>query len=385
MESERFWDRNPKKFRLLILFFTVLLVSVVIYNMVNYASTVFSGTVYMNLPSKMYIKQNLYLKSANNSVDTVPAGSFLLTLNGKLISTSSDYNDLLKNIDKDSIVTLNIFNVKTSKNFLDTTQSMYFKILSDTFYVKNSDIPNDYIKFLTTGSFLGYIVEGGATERAGIKAGDVLLTIKDTEVKMVEKEGSSGFDMDFFKFFRNQPKGEPIPYTVLRSGELLTFNVWIATFGISTLVFLVVLCGLCYIALGLYYGFKRPNLIPARLISLAFLMIGFEISLSLNLNYPEYNIYSFVKIYLTNIALIFFLPVLFYSLIYFPDIKIKLLSNKWHLRAFYLIAILTAAVFSFWYFTDMKKTDNGVVMFMIIGNMIYYMVVRLIYSKHLLQ
>jgi serine phosphatase RsbU (regulator of sigma subunit) len=383
MEGKKFWDRNPKKFRIVVLLLTFIIVSAIVYNIINYASTVFSGTVYMNLPSKMYIKQKLYLKSKNNLSDTIPAGSFLLSINEKCAVTSSGYDSLLKSTDENSILVLRIFNVKKAKSFFDTTHSKYFELLADTFYIKKAELPNDFIKFLTTGSFLGYIVEGGATERAGLKVGDILLKIKDTEVKMMEKGGSGGFDIEFLKFFRNQPKDEPIPYTFLREGETLTFNVWIATFGIPTIAFLVVLCGMSFIGLGLYYGLKKPTLIPARLIFYAFLLIGAEICLSLNLNYPEFDKYTFSKILFTNYVIIFFLPLLFHSLIYFPDVNERLLNNKWHLRIFYSVAFITAALFTYFYFVNLSKLDDHLITFLLIGNIVYYSVVRIIYAKYL--
>lgn len=383
MEGEKFWDRNPKKFRLLILLFTALFLTIIAYNIINYASTVFSGTVYMNLPSKMYIKQNLFFTKPDNYTDTVPAGSFLLSVNGKSLKTSAEYNELLKSIDKNSVLTLKIFNYKNAKNFLDTTNRKYFDILSGTYSVKKSELPADYIKFLTTGAFLSYIVEGGATERAGIKSGDVLLAIKDNEVKMMESDEHSGFDRDFLRFFRNQPKNEPIPYSVLRGGELLTFNVWMATFGISTIVILIALCGLIYIALGMYYGLKKPNLIPARLTSLAFILIGFEISMSLNLNYPDFDTYTYIKFIVINISIIFFFPLLFHSLLYFPDVNTRLLKNRWHLRTFYFIAFVTAVFFFISYFTGITSTEDSVITFLLIGNVIYYSIVRIVYSKHI--
>jgi phosphoserine phosphatase RsbU/P len=377
MEGEKFWDKNPKKFRLFILFLTVLLVTMVIYNMINYASAIFSGTVYMQLPSKLYIKKDFTIKNPNGSIDTVKAGSFLLNINGISVSNSEEYNNVLKNVNKDSLVSINIFHFKKVKYLNENTNNKYFGILSDTFYVKRTEIPDDFLGFLTTGSFLGYIVPGGATERAGLKAGDVLLTIKDRETVMMQNNVYDGFDMEFYRFFRSLSKEEPIPYSILRNGEALTINVWLATFGISTIAFLVVLCGLSYTALGLFYGLKRPNFISARLIAIGFIVIGFEIAISLNIGYADYDLYNFIKIYLSNVALIFFQPILFNSLLYFPDKNIKFLSNRWYIKIFYIIAVITFALFSFWYFTDIDKTDNGVILFMLIANVLYYVIVRI--------
>lgn len=379
MGSEKFWDKNPGKFRLMVLFLSVLFVSIIIYNIINYASAVFSGTVYMQLPSKLYIKENITLKKSDNTVANISAGSFLLSINGKTAMTSDEYNNLMKNLKKDEPLLIKIFNCNKANLFSENKGSMYFETFSDTLYVNKSDLPENYIYFLTDGSFIGYVIEDGATYKAGLKAGDVLLSIKDRDVKMMSIPFADGFDKDFYRFFRGLSKEEPIPYSILRNGEPLTFNVWLATFGISTMSFLVVLCGLCYLAVGLFYGIKRPNFIPARLIAIAFILVGFEIAISLNIGYPDFDIYNYIKIFLANTSLFLFLPILFHSLLYFPEKKEKFLNNKWHLRIVYFMSIITIGLFSFMYFTS--KDDSYFILFLLIASSLYYIVVRLIYSR----
>ncbi|MFA5405082.1 MAG: hypothetical protein WC358_09125, partial [Ignavibacteria bacterium] len=380
MEGEKFWDRNPKKFRLLILVFSTLLVGMVFYNVINYASAIFSGTNYMQLPSKMYIKKSVTLTNSKGFVDTIAAGSFLQSINGNTISNQDEYDNILKNINNDSLVLLKIFHLKKAECIKEITSNKFFETTSDTIYVKKSEIPEDFLKFLTTGSFIGYVIPDGATSRAGLKTGDLLLTIKDKEVVMNKiYPGHDGFDMEFYRFFRSLSKEEPIPYSILRNGEPLTFNVWLATFGISTMLFFVILCGFSYIALGVYYGLKRPNFIAARLISICFILIGFEIAMSLNIGTPDYNIYNFIKIFLSNTSLFLFLPVLFHSLLYFPEKNKNFLKYKWHLRIIYSFSILTVGLFTFWYFTG--KDDGGVILFSLLASILYYTIIRIIFSR----
>lgn len=380
MGSEKFWDRNPGKFRIFIIVLSVLVLGSIIYNTINYASAIFSGTNYMQLPSKLYIKKNIILKNQKGASDTLAAGSFLLSINGDKVSTQEEYDNFLKKLHKDSIVALKVFDLRKSEKITEIMSNKIFEIESDTIYIKRSEIPEDFIRYLTTGSFIGYIMPDGATYRAGLKTGDLLLTIKDREVIMNKVYPThDGFDLDFYRFFRGLSKGEPIPYTVLRSGEPLTFNVWLATFGISTILFFVVLCGFSFMVTGIYYGLKRPNFTAARLISFGFIMIGFEIAMSIGLSSPYYNLYNFIKIFLTNTALIFFLPVAFHGLLYFPVKNELFLKNKWHLRIIYAISIITLVIFSYYYYTE--KSDSGIILFCLLSNIIYYLIIRLIYAR----
>lgn len=379
MGSEKFWDRNPGKFRVFIIVLSVFVIGAIIYNTINYASAIFSGTNYMQLPSKMYIKKNIYLKNQKGNTDTLIAGSFLLSINGNKITTKEEYDNLLNKTDKDSVIFLRVFDLKKSEKIKEVTGNKFFEIESDTIFVKKSEIPDDFIEFLTSGSFIGYIIPDGATYRAGLKTGDLLLTIKDREVIMNRVfPMHDGFDLEFYRFFRGLSRGEPIPYMVLRNGEPLTFNVWLATFGISTIVFFVILCGFSYTTLGIYYGLKRPNFIAARLISFGFILIGFEIAMSLGLSNPFYDLYNFIKIYTTNVSLFLFLPIAFHGLLYFPVKNELFLQNKWHLKIIYLIAFITIGIFSFYYFFE--KDDTGVILFCLVANIAYYTITRLIYA-----
>jgi len=158
--------------------------------------------------------------------------------------------------------------------------------------------------------------------------GDVVFTIKGNEIKFVETDVNENMTTEFLKFFRGLPKGEAIPYSVLRHNEPLIIDVWLSTFGISTTIFFVILCGLCFITLGIFYGLKRPNLVTARIISVTFIILGFNISSSLGANPPDFDIFAFIRLYLTNSSLFLIFPLIFHSLLYFPGINTHIVNNS---------------------------------------------------------
>lgn len=381
MDGEKFWDRNPGKFKSLIILVSVLMTAAVIYNFVKYSSTVFSGTTYMQLPSKLYVKKSFTYKTPGGATDTVRAGSFILSIDGKKVQDTAGFGKFLESLSSTSFISLRIFDVKNASRFEENMGNALFKTMSDSITLKSQEFPSDAVRFLTNGSFIGYIYPEGATARAGLKTGDVVLKIKDRDLLMHKHPEADGFDVDFYRYFRSMSKEEPIPYTVLRNGELMAINVIMSTFGISITTLLVFLCGFSYIVMGIYFGLKRPKFIAARLTSIAFLLIGFEISLSLNVGGADFDTYNFIKIYITNLAVIFFLPVLFHSLLYFPEKREAVLNNKWNLRIFYSVAILTFLIFSYLYFFDIQKTDSGIILFLLLGNCIYYTGLRLFYIR----
>ena len=381
MNSQNYWNNNPGKFRILVLLMSAVLISFVIYNTVNYSTTIFSGTHYMRLPSKFYVKKALILRNKNNSNDTIPVGSFLKKINEKSFDNFEDYQNTIKSINPVSSITLTIFNISKAKLLVDLDTQNSIDSLSDNYVVLKSDLPDDFIRFIPSGSFIGYIVPQGATDRAGLKAGDVLFTIKDNEIKFLENDNKEIMTIDFLKYFRNLPKDEAIPYKILRSNETQIINVWLSTFGIPTITFFVLICGLSIFILGIFYGLKRPKFIAARIISVAFVILGFEISSSLTINPPDFDLFSFLILLFNNLALIIFLPILFHSLFYFPDINAKFIKNKWYLRISYILALMTTLVFLFYYFTDFMKLEGVLITVLLAINIVYYFVIRVINSR----
>ncbi len=249
------------------------------------------------------------------------------------------------------------------------------------YVVKKSDLPDDFLRYIPGGSFIGYIIPDGATDRAGLKIGDVVFTIKGNEIKFVENDVNEDMTLDFLKYFRGLPRGEAIPYEVLRGNENLTIDVWLSTFGISTTIFFVILCGLCFIALGIFYGLKRPNLVTARIISVTFIILGFNISSSLGANPPDFDIFAFIRLYLTNSSLFLIFPLIFHSLLYFPGINTHIVNNKRYIRTSYLIALVSVIIFSYFYFVDYMALNSGFMIYFILLNLVYYLFIRIFFRK----
>jgi len=381
MGNDKFWDKHPGKFRVLIIMLSVLMTSAIIFNVVKFSSTVFSGTTYMQLPSGLYTKKSFPYKTESGQTDSIKSGVFILSINGKKISGQDEYNQFIGSLNNESVLKLKFFDTRNVMKFVENMGNPYYNVMSDSVTIKKKELPSDAFKFLTTGSLAGYIYPEGATARAGLLPGDVVLKIKDREVLMNKNPSADGFDVEFYRYFRSMSKEEPIPFTILRGGELMAVNVVMSTFGISITTLLVLFCGLSFILMGVYFGLKRPKFIAARLTAVAFILIGFEIALSLVIGSADFDIYNFIKVYLTNVSVIFFLPVLFHSLLYFPEKREAVLENKWHLRIIYSVGIFTFVLFSYWYYFDIEKIDKGIILFLLLGNCIYYTSLRLFYIR----
>lgn len=386
-EKIRYWDKHPGKFRTIIIIAGAILLAVLIINTYRNATTIFSGTHYMRLPSPYYITKQIVLNKTNGiprNADTIQTGSFLLSINNKILNNESDLKEILGNIPADSSIQITLFNKKETKYLLDLEIKKKFFELSDTFTVKKSFFTDDLLKYISGGSFIAFIEKGGATDRAGMKAGDVLLSIRDVEPTFYKYDQGEYLTNEFLKHLRSQKRGEPVPFKVLRDNEIMTLDVRLATFGIQLIIVMVLFCGLAFFSLGAFYALKRPKLIAARITGVAFILLGFQIALSIS-NYPSnYDLYSYIWTLLINITIFIALPVIFHSLDYFPKEIPELTGKKRNILIPYIIGVVTILIFSLWYFINNDSIYGTLFTLLLLANVLYYFInKRFFYSKYI--
>jgi len=114
------------------------------------------------------------------------------------------------------------------------------------------------------------VAHGGASDRAGMKLGDLIVRINGVGFKTA---------MEADLVMRQGTSGKAITYDVVRNGVPLTLNVVLARFGfgLGTLTFL--LSGIVYILIGTFLGLKRPNLFSARMIALWMVCLGYFLAI----------------------------------------------------------------------------------------------------------
>jgi hypothetical protein len=67
-------------------------------------------------------------------------------------------------------------------------------------------------------------------------------------------------------------------YDIVRNGQPMSLTVTLARFGFPLGLLVLWLTGLCYMGFGAFLVFRRPELIAARTIGYAFLLMGFAIT-----------------------------------------------------------------------------------------------------------
>jgi serine phosphatase RsbU (regulator of sigma subunit) len=258
-----------------------------------------------------------------------------------------------------------------------------FFLLAKNYSIKKSDLPSNFLRILKNGILMGYLEKDGATERAGIKPGDILLSMNGNVLKM-EKKGTRGeyLTVESLKFLRSHGIGEKVNYRVLRNNEIIDITVTMSNFGINLILILLFICSVPLFSLGIFYSLLRPVNNSARLTGLVFIMIGFQLAMSLDLYAPDYDAFAFLKIYLSNIIVLLFIPVLIHSLFLFPKPNSSLIKKKIYIFLPYILGSAGIILFSYWYFTDYTAIKSRIFDIIAYSMIAYFIVVRIAKRKY---
>ncbi len=378
-----YWDKNPGKFRVLFSVIALILLIIIATNFIRNATTVFSGTHYMMLPSSFYIQKPLQIKdNLKNTADTIPTGSFLLMINDVNVDSIKTFENQYRLISSDSVLKLFIFSIKDAEKVKDNTSLKTIYALSKDYYVKKSDLPPDFFRVLNEGVYIGYVLEDGATKIAGLRAGDVLLSINDTALTMMRDGDKEALSIESLRHLRSQVPGVPVSYKILRDNNIQTLDVRLAKYGFELELIILLILGMTLFILGTFYALKRPELIAARLTGMAFLLMGFEICASYNLFPAYYDFFTDLKIIIVNIVSVISIPVILHSLNYFPK-ELKVLNKKKiHFILLYSYNIFFAILIIVWYLIDTSSLSKIPFVFVFMVPIIYYITIRIKYGKY---
>ncbi|MFQ6113927.1 MAG: PDZ domain-containing protein [bacterium] len=171
------------------------------------------------------------------------------------------------------------------------------------------------------------ITKGGASDRAGLKVGDVILRINGRSVANALEAHRSIVESDV---------GNTLEYVVRRGEKELTFQVVLASLGVNKLVLILYLTGLTGLIAAALFGLLRPHLKEARLLFATFLFFSIWLFSASTLEISASTALQAVASPIT-------LFLLFYSGLYFPVLRRDILEHRWLIRAFKLSGFIIVA------------------------------------------
>jgi serine phosphatase RsbU (regulator of sigma subunit) len=176
------------------------------------------------------------------------------------------------------------------------------------------------------------VLPGGASDRAGMKIGDVIVRINGKRFKDAQEADAN---------LRRGTSGAPTFYDIERGGQPASLPVTLARFGFPLPLLALWLSGLCYIAFGSLLVFRRPDLVAARTLGFMFLLIGFVTAVAWIKREPDPTWFTRSRDVLLVLAGFLGTAAGFHASGVFPVERRKPVFRKWITPALYGVALLS--------------------------------------------
>ncbi len=314
-----YFDRRPQVFRLLFGIVTMYLVAIAGVTFYRFASSPTDENLFSNPPSYMYITKNIPTASSENTsrknADSIRAGDLLLNVNGIKPVRNTQLDSIVSAIKEDGQVRCEVFRLSEGKEFKYTAT--------------RRTLPADFYRQLSSAAHVVNVTEGGASDRAGMKVGDLILRINGQTFTNVNQADS---------ILRTGQIGKSLSYEILRDNETTTLHVTLATFGFPITLLLFVFSGVAFLATGIFIGIQRPHIIAARLIGIFFLAIGFTIIAGPIQRDLQIDWFVHVRSFTLIAAIFFGFAASVHGGHYFPAERPELISRRWVRFSGYLLA-----------------------------------------------
>ena len=205
-----FFDRKPFIFQIVITAMSLFFLTLSLINFIEVITSVTDENRYTYLIPFLYVKHEFIVEIPADSVkarelngsDTLKVGDIILAINGERIDSSGSLNKIMKKIDDKDYIKLSI--LKLPEN------------ISKMRKIKKRDFSSENIRFIPNGLVVFDVFEGGASDRAGMKKGDVILKMDGKEFKTSK---------EVYKHWKKQKPGKKLTFEILRKNQLLTLNV----------------------------------------------------------------------------------------------------------------------------------------------------------------
>ncbi|CAM2068826.1 SpoIIE family protein phosphatase [Sulfidibacter corallicola] len=280
------------------------------------------GRIMVTAPVQAKARQSsLELFGAEHSKG-IQVGDLLLSVNGERVKTSRDAYFALAKLKSWQIVRLNI----------QRTRKYRYVVAFDA---RVGDLPREFIRDIPPSVYVYHILEGGASDRAGIQTGDLIHRINGEEIR---DEAHADF------LVRRTLAGEVVDYDLLRGLDPFTAQVKMARLNIVFSDILFFLCGFAWIAAGLLLAFWRGRLRAARPLAFGFFLIGFSLLLFPSRDHLDHGFLRSLRRLTLWPAFYLGIAALFHASYYFPRERRDMLRVTLLRYICYPIAVIAAAV-----------------------------------------
>lgn len=317
-------EQPQNLFRAFILALAAALLGLAAANFHRYASTVTDENLFVTSPSQLYVTQNVPAapaaqeKNEPPGADSLKIGDLLLRLNEEEFDSAAAAQAYLRALPPEAEVEMKILRPLTRRHLL--------------LRVRKSALPDTFLMQIPQSVYVIAVFEGGASDRAGLRQGDLILRIN-----------RQGFRdaLQADQIMRRGQSDRAVEYDILRANRFLTLHVRLAKLGANIAVPIGFICGLVFMGVALFIGLQRPQLHAARLVSLMLLAFSFPVMVLHQAQFKFDLVGVSVRLVLVT-CLLFGVALLYHSTLYFPKERPELIEKRWPIFVPYLLA-------GFWY------------------------------------
>jgi len=385
-------ENKIKIIRIFYLILILIITLVSVFNVYFTTRTPFSGTTYLPLPSNIYINEDIELLDNNNNPTPIKKGAFLISVNDNYldednflndsISGLTKFNKIIDNAPDTSIVKILFKDYNDFKN--EHINKYYFRDYAQEFKISKSQLSKLNFKYLKDGIFLGYIIEDGATFRAGIRSGDILMNVNGIkwEVKFYDDAQSYMLTPESLKMLRSHPIGEPIYYNILRDGLVKSYQVRLAAFGLPITVLFTIILQFTFLIIGSILVFRNTKHLGSVLVGSWLILMAFNVAVGYSMLMPTISIYNTIIVYLRIILPIIYFPIILLSFVAFPFANQKIMGNKWIIGGLFLPYVLLLLFTSIEYFFQIGILNELYYLILLGIGILYFGIILIIFRKY---
>ena len=253
-------------------------------------------------------------------VDTLLPGDIITAIDGERVLTVADFGARTSGRPAGSRVT-----VRARR----TAQAM-----SVSGQAEASVLASAAIRDIAHGALVTGVTTGGASDRAGMQVGDVIVRIAGQGFTTI-------FEAD--ARMRSGGAGRAYTYDVIRDGREVRLDVTLARFGLQILVFVAMLTGLTLMAFGTWMGLVRPQFLGARWLAYAWIPFGYAVATLFAARGPQggQTLLQAVRALSLIVSIVFGFAGLFWSAAHFPVAWPRLQRARWVGMVLYGLGVAT--------------------------------------------
>jgi serine phosphatase RsbU (regulator of sigma subunit) len=316
----RYLDRHPNQFRLVFGLLATYLFVLAAVTFLRTASRPTDENLFTDPVSNLYITQKFLAISVVSKQASIEAALHL--------------GDLIERVGTSRVVTSEEMRDALARQPGDTVEIGIVRFVMGqriSYRVTKSSLLGNNVRELGPTARVIDVTARGASDRAGMKVGDLILRINGQSFK-------NSVDAD--RILAEGQVGKALLYDVLRENQVLSLHVTIAAIGLPFPLLVSTFCGLVFFGLGVFLGFVRPRLIAARLSALAFLAAGYFMLVFLSRRGYAGATFDRVRDLTMVISAFTIFPLSLHSGHYFPMERPELIAKKWVRILGYVLAIV---------------------------------------------